>query len=204
MKRAGRKRQRGNTLVEFALVTVFLVPLLFGTVNVGMNITRAMKVTQISRDAGHMFARYVDFSLTANKQLIVHLGSGLGMTLNGGPGRVTLSQIMYVGTAECTAGGLTVAQCTNLNWPVIVKRIVIGNTALAASSFGTPNPGLIDSQGNVADYLREGSARATNFNSLLALQPGEYAYVAEAYFQSPVYDFLSSRTGTALYARTIF
>jgi Flp pilus assembly protein TadG len=199
-----RKRQKGNSLVEFALVSVFLVPLLIGTVHIGMNITRSIQVTQVSRDAGHMFARYVDFSLVENQDMIVRLAEGLGMTRTGGTGKVTLSQIMFVGQDQCTAGGLSLAQCTNYNQPVIIRRLAIGSNSLTQSTVGTPNSGLLDSKGNVSNYLRESSARATGFNSVLQLQAGEFAYVSEAYFRSPLYDFPTTTTGTALFARTIF
>jgi hypothetical protein len=49
-----RRRQRGNELIEFALVATLLLPLLFGTVVVGLNLGRSIQVTQVSRDTGHM------------------------------------------------------------------------------------------------------------------------------------------------------
>lgn len=202
MKITNRKNQRGNAIIEFALVSIFLVPMLFGTVHVGMNITRSIQVMQVSRDAGHMFARYVDFSLNGNKDIIVRLAAGLGMTRTGGYGRVTLSKIMYVGAAECTAASLTDAQCKNKNYPVIMQQIVVGNTSLQASSFGSG--GTKDSQGYTQNYLTDTAARAGNFNSLLALQSGEFAYVSEAYFKDPAYDFLGKEKGTSIYARTLF
>lgn len=183
-------------------MSVFLVPLLFGTVNVGMNITRSIQVMQVSRDAGHMFARYVDFSLAGNQDIIVRLAAGLGMTRTGGYGRVTLSKVMFVGAAECTAASLTDAQCKNKNYPVIMQQLVIGNSTLKSSSFGTP--GNKDGQGFVPSYLTDTSARATNFTTLLALQSGEFAYVSEAYFKDPSYDFLGKQKGTSIYARTLF
>jgi hypothetical protein len=199
-----RTKKAGNTVVEFALVVGLLVPLLLGTVNVGMNLSRSIQVTQVSRDAGHMFARYVDFSLPGNQDMIVRLATGLGMTRTGGNGKVILTKVMFVGEVECAAGGLTLAQCTNYNQPVILQRLVIGNASLRASAFGEPNPALIDSQGNVANYLTDASARALGFQGLLALQPGEFAYVSEAFFQSPDYDFPGFFRGSSLYARTIF
>jgi hypothetical protein len=192
-------------MVEFALVSVFLIPLLFGTVHVGMNITRSIQVTQVSRDAGHMYARYVDFSMPANQDIIVRLASGLGMTRTSGFGRVTLSKIMYVGDPECAAAGYTppgYSGCGNRNHAVFLQQLVIGNQTLQASSFGTPSGK--DAQGNVANYLTSSGARAQNFTTLLTLGPGEFAYVSEAYFRDPAYDFLGNTTGTAIYARTLF
>ncbi len=56
----------------------------------------------------------------------------------------------------------------------------------------------------MANYLTDVSARATGFQGLLALQPGEFAYVSEACFQSPDYDFPGFFRGSGIYARTIF
>ncbi len=204
MRSTKRVNQKGNTIVEFALVSMFLIPLMLGTVNVGMNLSRSIQVTQVSRDAGHMYVRFVDFSLDGNKDIIVRLAHGLGMTRNGGNGKVTLSKVLFIGELECAAGGLTIGQCPNYNLPVITQRQVVGNPSLHSSALGEPNSGLLDAEGNVADYLTESSARAINFNNILALQAGEFAYVSEAFFASPEYDFPGFFEDSKSYARTIF
>jgi len=198
--------QRGNSIVEFALVSVFLVPLLLGTVNVGMNLTRSIQATQVSRDAGHMFARFVDFSEPGNQNIIIRLAYGLGMAQGSGKGKVVLSRVMYVGQLECEAGGLQLNECTNYQQPVITQQIIIGNPSLRASHIGEPPSNLFDSKGEMSsnDYLTDIRARAQNFNSILAMQPGEYAYVSEAIFRSPEYDFPGMFEDTNVYARTIF
>lgn len=202
--RGRRDARQGNTLVEFALVIGVYLTLLLGAVSLGMGLSRSIQVTQITRDAGHMYARFVDFSLPGNQDVIVRLADGLGMTRTGGNGKVILTKVMFVGEAECAAGGLSLAHCTNYNQPVILQRLVIGNSSLRPSEFGEPNPALLDSQGNVANYLTDLSARAVNFQSLLALQPGEFAYVAEAFFRFPETDFPGFFDGTNVYARSIF
>ena len=64
---ASRKRQKGSMLVEFVLVmALVMVPLLLGTMVVGFNLIRSIQVNQINRDAGHMYARGVDFSSDTN------------------------------------------------------------------------------------------------------------------------------------------
>lgn len=205
MHSSKRQRQRGNNVIEFALVSVFLIPLLLGTVNVGMNLGRSIQVTQVSRDAGHMYVRWVDFSLPNNQKIIVRLAHGLGMTQTAGNGRVTLTKIMFVGQLECEAGGLDVAQCPNYNKSVIMQRLVIGNDSLRDSAVGEPDPGLVDGEGNIAAYLTAASARSPGFSSILALQPGEFAYVSEAYFESPEYGFPGfTEEDRSIYARTIF
>jgi hypothetical protein len=200
------KRQRGNTIVEFALVSIFLVPLLLGTINVGMNLTRAVQVNQVSRDAGHMFARFVDFSLENNQNIIVRLAYGLGMELTSGNGRVTLTRVMQIGDIECEAGGFQVADCTNHGLPVITQQIVVGNNAKRSSDLGEPPPYMLDSQGEVsaADYLTDVRTRAAGFDQILTLGAGEMAYVSEAYFEAPEFDFPGFMENTSVYARTIF
>jgi hypothetical protein len=203
----GRRKQRGNSLVEFALISVFIVPLMLGTVSVGMALGRSIQATQVSRDAGHMFVRQLDFSIPANQDIVVRLAYGMGMTRTGGNGVVILSRIMFIGTAECAAGGLTVGQCPNYNLPVFTQRIVIGNPSKRTSSFGTPASNLLLSNGEItpANYLTQASARVQNFGTLLTLQPAELAYVAEAYFEAPEWSFPGTAyTGTGVYARTIF
>ena len=204
MERPSKRRQSGNAMIEFALCMTLLIPLFLGSVVVGISLRRSVQVTQVSRDAGHMFARWVDFSQPANQDLIVRLAQGLNMTRTGGNGVVILSKVMHIGSTECTAGGLTVGQCTNYNLSVIVQRIVIGNAGLRSSSFGTPGSGLLNSKGEVSNYLTESSARTTGFSNLLSLQIGELAYVSEAFFALPALRFSNYRAIEGVYARTFF
>ena len=201
------KRKRGNSLVEFALVSVFIVPLMMGTVSVGMSLGRSIQATTVSRDAGHMFVRQVDFSQPANQDIIVRLAHGMGMTRTGGNGVVILSRIMFIGAAECAAGGFTTGTCPNYNMPVFTQRIVVGNVAKRTSHFGTPVSTILTSDGQIvpANYLTQASARVANFTGMLALQPAELAYVSEAYFEAPEWSFPQTvYAGTGVYARTIF
>ncbi len=46
-----KKRQRGNTILEFALVCAFLVPLFAATADTGMLLTKSIQVTSVSRDS---------------------------------------------------------------------------------------------------------------------------------------------------------
>jgi Flp pilus assembly protein TadG len=208
LPRNGRNlRRKGNSVIEFALVSVFIVPLMMGTVNVGMSLGRSIQVTQVSRDAGHMFVRQVDFSQTGNKQIIVRLSAGLGMTANGGNGVVILSRVMYVGEPECVAAGFTVATCPNYDMPVFTQRIVIGNVSKRASDFGTPAANILNGDGSIspANYLTNPTARLNNFNGLLQLQAGELAYVSEAFFDAPEWSFPQTAfENTGVYSRTIF
>jgi hypothetical protein len=198
-----RERRRGTELVEFALVLSLLVPLLLGSVGAGLNLIRSIQVVQVCRDAGHMFSRGVDFSDPPNRQLIERLAEGLDIRADGGAGVVILTTVLFVGANQCAAGGLSPSSCTNLNDPVIVKRIVIGNAGARASAFGTPPASLLDASGNVSNYLTNTGARAVGLQEVLPLQPGDTAYVAEVYVPSADYSFLGS-ANTGVYARTFF
>ncbi|MFB3777599.1 MAG: TadE family protein [Bryobacteraceae bacterium] len=203
MNQQRRRRQRGTELIEFALVATFLLPLLFGTVVMGLNLHRSIQVTQLSRDSGHMYSRSVDFSDPANQAILVRLAQGLGIQSAGGSGVVILSTVTYIGTAQCAAAGLSSGACTNLNYPVITNRIVIGNASARSSAFGTPNPELIGSKGDVSNYLTNTSARADGFSSVLAMQPGDLAYVSEVYVPSSDYGMPGFEM-TGVYCRTVF
>jgi hypothetical protein len=206
MRGNNRKRQRGNQVIEFALCSVFLVPLFLGTVVIGMRLGRSIQVTQVARDTAHMYARFVDFSKVGNQDLVVRIASGLGMTRTGGNGVVILSQIMQIGDQQCTEGGVAIADCFNRSQPVVIHRVAIGNSPLRQSLLATPMPSLIGTDGKIApvNYLRNASVVATNFSSILALNPGELGYAVEAYFNSPELDSFGAYLPNAVYSRCIF
>ncbi len=198
-----REKQRGTEVIEFALVASLLLPFLFGTIVVGLNLGRSVQVTQVSRDAGHMYSRSVDFSVAANKSLIERLAQGLNIRVTGGTGVVILSTIMFVGQAQCDAAGLSGGACANLNQPVFINRIVVGYASARSSAFGTPSAGIVDSTGQVSNYLTDASARASGFTAVLPLQAGELAYVSEVYVPSADYA-LPGYMATGVYSRTVF
>jgi hypothetical protein len=196
--------QRGNALLEFSLCIVFLLPLLTGMVGTGLILSRSVQTNQISRDAGHMFARWVDFSLGGNQDIIVKLSEGLGMTRNGGNGNVILSLVMKVGDAQCT--GVAEGQCANNHRYVVVKRIVIGNSGLRSSNYGTPNGSLLQADGAIraTDYLTDGSVVVPDSASMPALGDGDMAYVSEAFFTMPDLVLPYFNIGGSSYAYSLF
>ena len=201
-----RKRQRGNQVIEFALCSVFLVPLFLGTVVLGMRLGRSIQVTQVVRDTAHMYARFVDFAKTGNQEMVVRIASGLKMTRTGGNGVVILSQVMQIGDQQCAEGGVAIPDCFNRTRSVVIHRVVIGNSSLRQSSLATPTPALVGADGKIApvNYLREASVVATNFASMLVLNSGELAYVVEGYFISPELDSFGAYLPSGVYSRCIF
>jgi Flp pilus assembly protein TadG len=205
------RRQGGNNLLEFALLSLFLVPAFFGTVSTGLALGKAVQTSQVTRDAGHMYVRQVNFSVQQNKDLIVRLANGMGMTSTGGNGVVILTQVLMIGDAECAAAGLNDSTCTNKNWPVITQRIVIGNSSLYNSTIGSPASSLIQSDGSITptNYLKQFSCRASTLSQgtnvgLLTLQPSERTYVSEGFFRAPELAFLRRGQTMNLYARNYF
>jgi hypothetical protein len=200
--------KKGGALMEFSLSSLFWVPLILGTIVLGLNLARALRVTQLCRDAGHMYAYGVDFSQGGNQNLLLRLANGLNITATGGNGVVVFSTITYIAAGDCTAGGLTAnsSQCPNLNYMVFTNRLVVGNAALKPSAFGTPNTSDMDSSGSIpsSKFLKDVTTRATGFSNLITIASGQYAYVSEAYFSSPDYDWTGFLTGTGVAARNIF
>jgi hypothetical protein len=199
-------RKNGNTLIEFALVISFAMPLLLYTFELGMTLSRSIQVRTVNRDAGAMFVRNIDFSLPGNQQMLVRLAKGLGITLNGGSGVVILSQIMFVGDNECLAGGLQPdpGDCPNYQQNVFVKRFLIGNAALRSSDFGTPSPSVIASDGSIGsqNYLTDPTCVAAGLSNLLALTSGEVTYVSETFRNSTGFTMPGVSSGT--YTRNFF
>jgi hypothetical protein len=195
---------RGTSNIEFAFVVMVLVPLLLGTGAVGINMISTLQTIQLARDAGHMYARGLDFSQPGNQTILGNLGSSLGLSTTAGSGSavVILSALTYVDTAACKAAGAVDAHgnpsgCTNLDKWVFTQRLEIGNTSVRTSNIGSPltsgptkvtvNPttGKI----SVTDYVTKAGAVATfssinpysNTNGVVSgLPSGQMLYVAEA------------------------
>ena len=192
--------------MELAIVSPFLVLLLFGVFSVGMSLSKTIQVSVVARDSGAMFMRYIDFTLSANKSIVVRIANGLGMTTTGGNGVEILSQVMAVTGVECVAGGLTSSTCPNIGYTVFIKRQTVGNTSLYTSIFGTPSSAILGTDGSItaANYLTNASCRTTGFTNLINLNGGEFAYVSEAYFVTPELNLPGYRDNTAIYQRAIF
>jgi hypothetical protein len=187
-----RRRRCGSAIVEFVLAAALIyTPLILGTMVIGMNLIRAIQVTQLNRDAGHMFARGVDFSLASNRAILQQIAGGLDLTANG-KCVVILSQIQKV----------TCSSCANNNMAVFTRQIVLGNASLRSSQYGTP-PTI--SGGIVDNYQNNTAARTSNFDpAVMALQPGDIAYVAETFYRSSELDVPGFMTSTGVSARGIF
>jgi hypothetical protein len=143
--RAVERRRLGVSSLEFAFVILTLLPLLLGTGVVGINMIRTLQTIQLARDAGHMYARNVDFSQPGNQTILGNIGGTLGLSTTAGSGSavVILSALTYVGKNLCTAVGAVDSNgnpsgCTNYTKWVFTQRLVIGNASIRQSNIGTP------------------------------------------------------------------
>ena len=195
---------RGAACIEFAFITMLLVPLLLGTGAAGINMITTLQTIQLARDAGHMYARGLDFSQPGNQTILANVGSTLGLstTLGSGSAVVILSKLTYVDDAACSAAGAVDSHgnpsgCTNLGKWVFTQRLEIGNSSVRTSNIGSPLTSgptgvTVESpSGNISlsDYVTKAGAVAT-FNSInpysdvngnvSGLPSGQMLYIAEA------------------------
>jgi hypothetical protein len=209
-------------MIEFALLSLFLVPLLLWTFIAGMNLIRVIQAEQICRQLASLYIGGVDFSTYSAESLAVTLARGYGLNVgsgfssgvtnmynndtNGGNGYVVLSEIMYVGSNTCSSLPSGTA-CTNQGQYVFVQRIDFGNSSLTIngssvrSALGTTTASQTP-YGLVENYLTDSGAVAANVGNLLnsALQDGQVIYVVETWYSSPDLSF-AALPGGGMYAR---
>lgn len=140
------RNSRGVSSIEFAFGMMVLLPLVLGTGVTGINMIKTLQTVQLARDAGHMYARGVDFSQPGNKTILVNLGSNLGLSSTSGQGNAVLilSALTYVDQNACNAVGAVdshgnpTSSCTNYTKWVFTQRLEIGNTNVRNSNYGSP------------------------------------------------------------------
>lgn len=220
-----RNLQRGAAYVEFGLSLLVLSPLLLGVVGLGLSMHRQLQTVQLARDAGHMFARSIDFTLLGNQQILSDVGGALDLTATApsitgtagsGNSVVILSTVRYVDVSACSLAGKVDTHgnpsgCTNYQRWVFAERLVIGNSTLRTSNLGTPASSIVTSNGSIAitDQVTNTTdvANVSGFNpwssvSSTGLPSGQIVYVSEAAglgFRMPPFS-----TGTNTYARVYF
>ena len=182
MRKVGA-RERGSGLTEFVLCfALFWVPFFFGLWRVGLSIARAIQVTEVCRDAAHMAAYGINFTDSNNQAILQKVAQGLNLSASGSSVLI-LSTVTYVSSTNCTNAGLqaNTSSCPNMDQDVFISRIVIGNTSVRASAFGTPSSSDIASDGTIAinTYLTDPTCRAVGFSNLMTLSSGQLAYLSE-------------------------
>ena len=210
MRRSIRKNgERGNTMIEFAVVMPFWLAVLFGTVAMGTNLTRSIQVVQVSRDLANMYARGTDFSSAGFQNLITGDGGASaslvqGMDLSaGGNAVIYLSQVRHVYSTDPDC-----VSCGNAGKDVFVNQVVFGNTSLYSSYLG-PSPPASDL--DIHDNTKNPTTLAADKTNQNALFPASYtmpgngavAFVVEVFMASQDVTFLGF-TGAGNYSRAIF
>ena len=183
--RAGRRKPRGNALVESALViSLVFIPLALGIAVIGLNIVRIIQVNQVNRDAGHMFARGVDFSGSTygllNQAVVFQMAQKLQDKTTNGTAVLILSAVEFLdSTTTCPS------PCNNLHHVVITKQITLGYSGLRSSSFNNKlQPTSLNADGTVKSPNTDTTAQADGVLTYLTMTDGDVAYVSETFFSS--------------------
>ena len=217
-----RRGRRGSEIVEFAIFSVFMVPLFIWMFVTGMNLLRFIQCTEIVRDIGVQTVGGVDYSTYPAQSVAQVLAQGYGMNVgssftgneatnngNGGSVWIVVSQIMYVGATSC-ASLPSGTNCTNENPYVFVRQVSFGNSAVqfngtqVQSAFGAFTA-AVNSSGYVESYLTAANAQCPNMANFMQTQlsDGQYAYVVEGFFADPGLGFSAYPAG-GIYVRTFF
>jgi|HubBroStandDraft_6_1064221.scaffolds.fasta_scaffold14643_2 hypothetical protein len=174
------RKEAGNTILEFALVMIFLVPMFAGSFTIGMALAKDIQVSNVARDAVVLMVRAttdpesgLDLSQTQNQRIIVKAATGLGMNSDAqddpsstGKSVVFLSKVVMVGPTECSLGvipapsgvpnstgpnfGWTSANCANYGKYAFEYWVVIGNGTRWSSTLGSPPSATVQSNGTIS------------------------------------------------------
>jgi Flp pilus assembly protein TadG len=203
--------ERGNTMIEFAVVMPFWIAVLFGTIALGTNLTRSIQTVQTSRDLANMYARGTDFSsssagfqnlITGDGGASASLVQGMDLS-NTGNAVIYLSQVRHVYSTDNDC-----ASCANAGSDVFVNQVVFGNTSLFSSFLGTSPPSSdLDAHDNTKNPTTLAGDK-TNQNALFPstyVMPGNgtVAFVVEVFVASQDVTFLGF-TGAGNYSRAVF
>lgn len=171
--------ERGSAMVELAIGMPVVVSLMFGVVTGGLVLDRYMTVAQLARTGASIFSRGTDFSVTANKSLLLVGSQELGITLTSGNGVIYLTRVQQAAPGSTNDGEL-----------VIAERHVIGDSNFHTSTIGTPSgsiwPDLTEPlpNGLVEDRNEQASAVANVPAALGTLPLAESMYIVEVYHQA--------------------
>lgn len=224
-----QQAQAGNTIIEFAIVLSFLVPMFAGAFTIGMGLVKAIQVSNVTWDAVTLMVTAntnsqsgLDLSQAANQTILVQAAQGLGMNVAGtdnpsttGNGVIYLSQVVMVGPTECSNAGLTpnatspfwtTSNCPNYGSYAFEYRVVIGNTAQGSSTLG--NPGVtVNSNGTISatNIATSSNDLAPQFPTAtgMTLSYSNYALVAEMYANVSYLNFFNVMKNPIIYARSI-
>jgi len=194
-------------MIEFALVVIVAVPMLFGLVAVGVKLGRGIQAIQVTRDIGHMYGMAVDMSQPGAQNIVAKLGQDFSFNTTTGNAVLILSRVQKISASNCLSD--TSVPCNNQGQPVFTNRLVLGKSSLRTSVFGTPPSAYVGANGDIAPnkYLQYGTVVAAGFDSVMNLAAGDYTSVVEGYFVQPDLNFLQpggSGSTPGIYVRVFF
>jgi hypothetical protein len=216
-------KQKGVAIVEFSFSMLVMIPLLLGTVGIGLRLLQQMQTVQLARDSGRMYARPgMDLSLPGNQTILATVGADLGLKTDGtGKAVLILTTVKYIDKGMCPqhdASGNPI-NCPNYKSWVFAQRLTIGNTSIRTSNLGSPlttgpspvtvNPttGLIsvtdqiNNPGDVATFA-SGNPFVSTPGTLDTLPSGQVLYVTEVAAQG--FAMLPFARGGMMYAFNVF
>ncbi|WP_162180010.1 TadE/TadG family type IV pilus assembly protein [Bryobacter aggregatus] len=186
-------------IIEFALITPFLMILLAGTFTIGMSLNRSIQASNLCRNANVLIVRGVNLMTPENQNMLIRSASGMGFNLAGtnlpdpnGKGAVYVTKVVRVGSNECYAGISTwngnASTCANFDEYVIAQRVKIANTSRWSSALGSVSTqtlsdgSLYDSDIAINTGVRaSGFSKTTSGSGIIYLNQGEFAYICEVF-----------------------
>ena len=198
-KQHRRRKLKGSSIIEFAVIAPMLFGLLVGTFSLGNGLSRMVQASSVCRNANVLIVRGFDLAKPENQQLLVRTAAGLGLNIPGtntanpdGKAVIYLTKVIKVGVKTCAQGvddwNGNVGSCPNYQKYVIASRIVLGNGTRWQSATGSPTSS-VNSKGEISDehIVMIAGNRAQNFsdtagqNTIVSLLDDEYAYIAEVF-----------------------
>lgn len=222
--------ESGSSMVEFAVISGMLIPMLAGSFTLGMMLSKGLQVSNVCRDAGVLMVRAVtdtkaglDLSQTQNQRIVVRAANGLGMAKNtsydpdpNGKALVVLSKVVLVSDNECSAGispaptgapPWNTSNCPNYGSYVFAYRVTIGNTTSFHSAISDPPSADVQSDGTIttANIAKDTANRALHFGTggILSLNPSTFALVSEMIADVSALNIFSIFNSPTIYSRTI-
>jgi hypothetical protein len=186
-------------MVELAIALPVLTLLMFGVISGGLIFDRYMTVVQLARTGASVFSRGTDFSVTANKTLLLLGSEALGITAAGGNGVIYLTRVQLATPGSDNEGEL-----------VMAERHVIGDPAFHTSYVGTPDssiwpdPDEPSPNGLVDDRNDEPTAVANVPATLDTLPLGESMFIVEVYHRSDDLRFGSAWGNSSLMSAKVY
>ena len=169
-----RRKSQGQTFIEFLFVMLWAVPFLLITLALGMNLIEGLEVIQLARDTASMYARKVDFTTDAGKDMLDRIGNGLNLRTQdsaNSQATIVMSALTFMDTSACATAVANGCTCGNSgNW-VFAQYLILppplANSPASQSQYGNPGSAanLADSKGVIPLCNSDSAKRALSYSS---------------------------------------